>query len=360
MSLPYIFILLSVTLFPIEVVGQGLVTCSGTECDFCHLADMTNNVIRWLFGFLTLCAVLVFAIAGFKLVTSGGDTSAREWAKERLTYVVIGFLLMFAAWLIVDTILEGLTESGGLEFWGSFDVTKCGEQRQLLENPDAPNIVIAGDDNLTTLVWPGDPQSAFYGSALVSTITCAATPAGNVNCGAIEAACRADGNVPTVDTTNPTNYKVNCFSPANTGAAPQPVAGSGSSGCGGTTCVPITIPCSARGCTIAPDMVSRLERMHTAAAVSGARVTEGMPPSRPHQNPCHTNGSCVDYSKQGGMTADEVTRVINAAAANGLRAVYEVETNAQKNALVRDGVPAGSVAVLGSWITAPHFSIYGR
>lgn len=106
-------------------------------------------------------------------------------------------------------------------------------------------------------------------------------------------------------------------------------------------------------------MATRLAGMHGQANVSGARVTEAMPPSRRHRSACHSNGTCIDYSKAGGMSPSEVRYVIEAAYANGLRPVYEVQTNAQKNALVAGGVPAANVLVLGSWISAPHFSIYG-
>ncbi len=106
-------------------------------------------------------------------------------------------------------------------------------------------------------------------------------------------------------------------------------------------------------------MVSRLARMHSTASVSGARVTEAMPPSRQHKSACHSNGTCVDYSKSGGMSAVEVSRVIAAARANGLRAVYEVQTAAQMASLVAGGAPSSNISVLGDWISAPHFSIYG-
>jgi hypothetical protein len=59
------------------------------------------------------------------------------------------------------------------------------------------------------------------------------------------------------------------------------------------------------------------------------------------------------------MGGAEVARVISAAQSNGLRAVYEVQTQAQKNALVSAGAPAASILVLGTHISAPHFSIYG-
>lgn len=141
--------------------------------------------------------------------------------------------------------------------------------------------------------------------------------------------------------------------PSATSTAPAPT------GCAGGTCVALGIPCSnSNSCSISPSMVANFQAMHTAAGVAGARVTEAMPPTRVHQNACHTNGTCIDYSKQGGMTSAEVISVINAAQANGLRPIYEVSTTAQRDALVADGVPAASVSVLGAWISAPHFSIY--
>ena len=103
----------------------GLVTCEGLDCDFCKLGEMVNNIISWLFGFLVVLAVIVFAWAGFRLVTTGGSTEAVTWSKQRFTYVVIGILLMLASWLIVDTILRGLTGQG-MNVWGNFPVDQCG------------------------------------------------------------------------------------------------------------------------------------------------------------------------------------------------------------------------------------------
>lgn len=125
----------SILLFPGVADAQGgLVVCDGTgdnPCDFCALGVMANNVINWLFGFMTLVAVLTFAYAGFQMVTSGGDTGARDAAKKRFMYVIIGFLLMLSSWLIIDTLLKGLTGSEkGMEYWGSFDIDNCGSMNK--------------------------------------------------------------------------------------------------------------------------------------------------------------------------------------------------------------------------------------
>ncbi len=132
-------------------------------------------------------------------------------------------------------------------------------------------------------------------------------------------------------------------------------------GCTSGTCVPLntSICKDAKSCSVSPDIADRINAFHNAAGVDGARVTEGMPPTRPHKSACHNNGTCIDYSKAGGMSADEVVRTINAANANNLRPVYEVKTQADKDALVNAGAPADNIKVLGNWISAPHFSIYG-
>jgi hypothetical protein len=144
-----------------------------------------------------------------------------------------------------------------------------------------------------------------------------------------------------------------------TGATSTP-SGPRPAGCTGGSCVKLTIPCSnPSSCSISPDLVAKFATLHATANVSGARVTEAMPPTRTHKSVCHTNGTCIDYSKQGGMTPAEVLAVVNAANSVGFTATYEVKTQAEKNRLVSAGVPSGSVLVLGNWISASHFSIYG-
>lgn len=130
-----------ITWLPVKTAEAQLVLCDGSQdspCDFCALGEMVNVGINWFFGFMIVVAVLVVVSAGFKLVTSGGDVAAKEWAKARFTWVVIGFLLMLASWLIVDTILKGLTGSErGMNYWGSFDVENCGGQ----VTPEAQDLV---------------------------------------------------------------------------------------------------------------------------------------------------------------------------------------------------------------------------
>ena len=47
---------------------------------------------------------------------------------------------------------------------------------------------------------------------------------------------------------------------------------------------------------------------------------------------------------------------MSAAQKAGLRAVYEVKTQAEKDTLIKNGVTGNIIVV--SWVTGPHFSVY--
>lgn len=103
----------------VSLAQNGLVPCSGGPDDPCNTNDVvtfTTKIIEFLFTALGVIAVIVMVYAGFKMVISGGDEGAWRKAKELFQNVIIGIILILAAWLIVDTIMKGLTGKG-LEEW---------------------------------------------------------------------------------------------------------------------------------------------------------------------------------------------------------------------------------------------------
>lgn len=85
-----------------------LAGCTGVDCTACNVVDMANGVITWLIGILFIVFALLMAIAGVKLVTSGGNHHALDEAKSSFTNAIIGFLIILSAWLVVDTIMRAL------------------------------------------------------------------------------------------------------------------------------------------------------------------------------------------------------------------------------------------------------------
>jgi hypothetical protein len=101
----------------------GLISCNNTPdasgkiaqpCDFNALLTLINTVIHFiLFDMVIPIAAIMFAYAGFLMVTAGGEAAhARTKAKDIFTKAVIGLVIAVAAWVIVKTILSILGWNG--------------------------------------------------------------------------------------------------------------------------------------------------------------------------------------------------------------------------------------------------------
>ena len=74
---------------------------------FRNIGDIIGTLLPY---FLTLAGIIMFAFiiwGGFDILTSTGDPKRVKSGRERITYAVIGFIVMFAAyWItrIIETI----------------------------------------------------------------------------------------------------------------------------------------------------------------------------------------------------------------------------------------------------------------
>lgn len=133
-ALAALFILVPTTT-ALAVDPGGFVTCEGTECSFCNLVDMGQLIIFWVIGFIIILFMIILVIAGFRLVTSGGDEEAREDAKRKLTNGLIGIIIVLAAWLMVDTLMRAVLpgDEGVIAGWGPWSQVQCFVQTEALE-----------------------------------------------------------------------------------------------------------------------------------------------------------------------------------------------------------------------------------
>ncbi len=111
------------SMIPLTALAQGgFVPCGGGRddpCQMCHFIQMGNSIMMWFVVVLIVLGVFVLAFAGLKLITSGGNTQAKDQAKDMFVNVIVGYLLVLSAWLIVDTLMKVLTNDniGGLGPW---------------------------------------------------------------------------------------------------------------------------------------------------------------------------------------------------------------------------------------------------
>lgn len=116
-------------LLPQLVGAQGLVPdCNGPDCNFCHVVQLGNNVIRWLFMIVFVILSVVIFIAGVKLITANGNQGALSDAKKSITNALIGILIMFSAFLIIDTLMKLAVNGGELKGIGAWNNISCGGQ----------------------------------------------------------------------------------------------------------------------------------------------------------------------------------------------------------------------------------------
>ncbi len=98
---------------PVFSYAASLVPCVGADCNFNALLNLVNTVLRFiLFDMVVPIAAIMFAYAGFLLVTSGGSSEAKTKAKDIFTNAVFGLIIAVAAWLIIHEILSILGYEG--------------------------------------------------------------------------------------------------------------------------------------------------------------------------------------------------------------------------------------------------------
>lgn len=131
--------------------------CTGLDCSACNVVSMANGLIIWLVGILFVVFALLLAIAGVRLVTSGGNHHALDEAKSSFMNAIIGFIIILAAWLIVDTIMRGLVgrpgqegmiggEATGWLFWSEIECTEMTDSTLTeVEQEDVPAIPLYSD-----------------------------------------------------------------------------------------------------------------------------------------------------------------------------------------------------------------------
>lgn len=137
--------MMGVAAFPLEAapppdLSNGLVPCGSASnpepCSICHFGALAINITNFMMYYVALPATaLLVAIGGIMLLIAGPSETLRTRGKEILKATIIGILIVFLAWLLVDTMIKIVTndwsEGAGsllmeqLGPWNKFDVEAC-------------------------------------------------------------------------------------------------------------------------------------------------------------------------------------------------------------------------------------------
>jgi hypothetical protein len=81
-------------------------------CGDCQLSDFVGlgvEVSRFIFGISGSLALVMLIYGGFLWLTSAGSSERIEGGKKAITAAIFGLLIVFGAWLIVNSVLAALT-----------------------------------------------------------------------------------------------------------------------------------------------------------------------------------------------------------------------------------------------------------
>ena len=97
-----------------------IVSCTGAvgahPCTCKDLVTTAQNILYTGIYLAVFLSAILFAWAGWKLLTGRtmGEHSSIQQGKNILWNVIIGLVIILAAWLIVNTLFSSLLGSGGL------------------------------------------------------------------------------------------------------------------------------------------------------------------------------------------------------------------------------------------------------
>jgi len=87
---------------------------TGRMCGLGDIIKLIQRIIEYIFILVLPIVAIVFVYVGFLYITSGGDTGKHTKAKQAMTNLGIGILVVLAAWLIVKSILTTLGVDTGI------------------------------------------------------------------------------------------------------------------------------------------------------------------------------------------------------------------------------------------------------
>lgn len=74
----------------------------GAGARIVHVGDLVSVLIPYFFFFSGTALLLMLILGGFSLLTGGSDPKKIEQGKQRITYAIMGFIIVFAAYWVVQ------------------------------------------------------------------------------------------------------------------------------------------------------------------------------------------------------------------------------------------------------------------
>ncbi|MDO8669465.1 MAG: hypothetical protein Q7K65_04185 [Candidatus Buchananbacteria bacterium] len=128
-----LFLFLSVQVASaVSLIGEDLANrCASKEgCGLCDFIGLFVTGADILVGLSGTFAILMFVYGGLVLITAYGNDSRITWGKNILTATIIGILIVFFAWTLVNVIIGALFGHPNFEWFNTNGVCSEGVSGQ--------------------------------------------------------------------------------------------------------------------------------------------------------------------------------------------------------------------------------------
>jgi hypothetical protein len=94
-----------------------------SKCQFCHIIILLSQIINFLMSLVAILTILAIVIVGLLSITSSVDVRSNVSARQKLSSVLSGFVIILVAWLVINTlmVLFGFNDPLGNDAWHIFN-----------------------------------------------------------------------------------------------------------------------------------------------------------------------------------------------------------------------------------------------
>jgi len=108
--------LLSIIFVPFAAKAQGIVPCGNDTSDPCQIGDFFVMLVN-IYNFITIdiavpLAVIAIIVAAIMMMLSAGNPNLFTLGKKTLYAAIIGLVLVFCSWIIINFVVTALGYTG--------------------------------------------------------------------------------------------------------------------------------------------------------------------------------------------------------------------------------------------------------
>lgn len=132
-----LIVLLVLFIIPQTVSAFSLVPCGRSEddpdtpdineterCTLCHIFIMLQIIINGISIAILAWAVIYITIGGITIMVAGGSPDKASQGKRMITYAIVGIIIAFGAWFIINVIMNALVDRDKLPLpWNQIKCT---------------------------------------------------------------------------------------------------------------------------------------------------------------------------------------------------------------------------------------------